>query len=396
MKFKLDQIAVSVAAITFAVSVQANTLGEADEGITSASADMQSATLMYWDEYSLATAPAIEMPVDFGTGEVDTAALDVEVSSGPPGIIKAGRAEKGANKFHKQAYSEAWAKLAVDWGAEYLALQGESPEAVVDAEETVTEEPVGADVTADTMAGTSGVHTYYDVNAKTALWKLYPHKWDGKFTFTTPSGNASCSATAIRNNHIVTAAHCVYDTGSNRWYTNKAFTPAYRNGAAPYGTFPTAGCRVLTAWVNHSGSYSINSWARDDVAVCRMGVNSAGKTLNQAVGWAGYGWNWDYTQLHFNSGYPARNYNDALLSSPAQYLRSCTAESFKQTTDTLGGGCYYGRGISGGSWIRGYKANYVTGWVNSVNSGLYLGQANLYGARFTSNNIKALCDANGC
>jgi V8-like Glu-specific endopeptidase len=345
----------------------------------------QTDTMTYWTRDRIAAATAMVM-VDGGDGgmasqtmqeDADNDALSIERTPG-------GRAEPGSNAFHRAAYADDWEnRPAEDWGALYI--EGEALSQAM------------GDTPADITAGTKNIYTHYDVNRKTQLWKLYPHRWQGKFTFTTPSGNASCSATAISKNHIVTAAHCVYDTPSrNRWYTNKAFHPAYRNGNTPYGTFPTTGCTVLAAWVNLSGSYSINGWARHDVAVCNAGKNSAGKTLNQAVGWAGRSWNHGYNQLHFNAGYPARDYKDNLLSSPAQYLRSCTAESFKQTTDTLGMGCQYGRGISGGSWLRTYKANYTSGRVNSVNSGLYLGQSNLYGPRFTSGNIKKLCDTTGC
>jgi hypothetical protein len=44
----------------------------------------------------------------------------------------------------------------------------------------------------------------------------------------------------------------------------------------------------------------------------------------------------------------------------------------------------------------GYKPFVVNGQVNSVNSGLFIGQQNLYGARFNSNNIVPLCTARGC
>lgn len=397
MRNKIGLVVIGASAMAQVMSIQAepSTVGEP---ISAASQDQQAAKLQYWTREMIATAPAMELMIDMGTGGVDTTTLDMDTNTGPAGFVPASRGERGSNSFHKEIYSEDWTILNdEDWGAIYADFVGEVIEDNQDSDGETQQESPTMDLHADTMAGTKNIYTHYDVNKKTQLWKLYPHRWVGKFTFTTPNGSSSCSATAIKNNHIVTAAHCVYDTPSrNRWYSNKVFTPAYRNGNAPYGTFPTAGCRVLTAWVNHSGGYSINSWARHDVAVCKMGKNSAGKTLNQAVGWAGYSWNFGDKQLHFNSGYPARDYNDNLLSGPAQYLRSCTAESFRQTTDTVGMGCKYGRGISGGSWLRGYQANYVAGWVNSVNSGLYLGQPNLYGARFTSNNIKALCDANGC
>ncbi len=358
---------------------------------TDAVADQQAVTLDYWTREMIAISPAMDMPVDMGETDIESFSLDEEVDTGSAGKVLSGIASPSSNRVHEEAYSEDWAALNYeDWGAIYV----DSLNAIVENDDV---DGSTLDMLGDEMVGTRNVYSDYPVNERTALWKLYPHKWVGKFTFTTSRGNASCSATAIRNNHIVTAAHCVFDTiNSNRWYLNKAFTPAYRNGHAPYGTFSTAGCHILKAWKNLAGFYQINSWARHDVAVCKMGNNSAGQTLNQAVGWSGYGWNWGYDQIHFNSGYPARSFSNKLLSSPAQYLRSCTAESFKQTKDTLGSGCEYGRGISGGSWIRGYRPDYVTGWVNSVNSGLFVGKPNLYGARFTSGNIKKLCDESGC
>ena len=338
----------------------------------------QTATEAFWTREMIALAPALSMPVDMSKAEIDAASSGEEAFTGPESYSPAGRAEPGSDAFHRAFYPLDWQDLDEDWGALYR-----------DAGSLELASPV--------LKGASQTYTYYEINRKNPLWKQYPHIWVGKFTFTTPSGDASCSATAISNNHIVTAAHCVYDTPArNAFWTNKAFTPAYRNGSAPYGTFATTGCTILTAYQNLSGSYTINGWARYDVAVCSVGKNSAGQTLNQAVGSAGRSWNFNYNQLHFNSGYPARNYNDKLLSGAAQYLRSCTAESFQQTTDTLGSGCYYGRGISGGPWLRDYKATYVSGYVNSVNSGLFFGTQNNYGARFTSNNIVVLCNASGC
>jgi len=161
--------------------------------------------------------------------------------------------------------------------------------------------------TADAFLGVPvrALGTRYIANWLAAMQTIYPHRWIGRFSFTTPNGTSYCSATAISGNNIVTAAHCVYDTPSrNAFYTNKVFTPAYRNGNAPYGSFATTNCSVLTAWVNLSGAYSINSWAPYDVAVCTVGTNAAGQTLNQVVGSAGKAWNYGYTRHIFNLGYP--------------------------------------------------------------------------------------------
>jgi V8-like Glu-specific endopeptidase len=369
-----------LALLVFALGAQAQDSPAANDASgqtvskTMSEAQQQRALTM-WTREAIAAAPAMEMPVDTGSPNLDLAAqAEALAPLGPAGSSLAGAQSPDAVRIARAAYPKDWANRS-------------------DAATGFGELPALED-------GTAGVYTNYDVNgpaaALSALWKIYPHIWDGKLTFNTPSGSSSCSATSISGNNIVTAAHCAYDSTNNRWYSNWVFTPAYRNGSAPYGTFPASVCTILTAYVNLTGSYSIATWARHDVAVCTMGRNSANQTLNSAVGYAGRLWNSGNNKLVFNSGYPARSYTDALLTSAAQYLRACTAETFLYTTETLGSGCYYGRGISGGSWLVGYKPFVVNGQVNSVNSGLFIGQQNLYGARFNSNNIVPLCTARGC
>jgi len=344
------------------------------------SAKQQATASAYWTRARMAAAPAMALMVDRGAGGIDINAMDEAAATGPEGNEGPGMAEPNATQIAQAVYARDWATLEKE-----LAL----------------EEDLSLETPADAEAGTAGVFTSYDVNGPAAalasFGNAYPHRWDGKLTFLTPSGGSSCSATSISGNNIVTAAHCVYDTTNNRFYSTWAFAPAFRNGVAPFGIFTAQACTVLTAWVNLSGGFSINTWSRHDVAVCTMNRNSAGQTLNGAVGWAGRMWNAGNQQLVFNSGYPARIFTDALIATgPAQYLRACTAETFLQTTETLGSGCNWGRGISGGSWLVNYKPFVVSGNVNSVNSGLFIGQPNLYGARFNSSNIVPLCTARGC
>ena len=328
----------------------------------------------FWTRERIAEAPAMELPVDYGVAQIDTASLPADSYSGPPMSAAGGLAAPGADAAARKAYARDWQALA--------------EEAVLAADDSGIE--------ASEPAGTSGIFTAYAVPAAMHTW--YPHRFYGRLSVVTPSGTSTCSGTAISGNVMVTAAHCLFDTTNNVWYSNVVFTPAYRSGSAPFGSFPASNCWVLTTWVNLTGSFSINTWSRHDVGVCKMGVNSIGQTLNTAVGWSGRQWN--HTQgyiRHFhNFGYPARNFNDVLLSSPALIQRGCVAESFFQTTDTRGMGCRWGRGISGGGWIANYAPNVVSGYVDGVNSGLFIGTANMYGPRFTSNNIVPLCTAAAC
>ena len=332
----------------------------------------QDAAMAFWTKDAMVNAEAMVMPVDYGPSDPDVFALGQE-ALGNPGSSSAGTARANANAIARKAYTSEWVNTGQSAPAEF------------------------SDVSADEPAGTSQVFTSYYGNLWFPAQKIYPHKWVGRFSFSTPNGTSYCSATAISNNHIVTAAHCVYDTSSrNAWYTNKVFTPAYRNGNAPYGSFAATSCTVLMSWKYLSGSFTINGWTKYDLAVCRVGTNSIGKTLNYMVGWAGRQWNRPYTRNFFNMGYPFKNTSNNYLPNAGNYLRICTAESRKQTTDTLGMGCDFGGGISGGPWMIGYAPNVVKGWVNSVNSGLYIGEENLYGIRFTDQNIVPLCTTQGC
>lgn len=336
----------------------------------------QAAVLDLWTRDEIANAQPMAM-FDFGSPEVDQAAIRGAAETlGEPGFVAAGAAAPDADEVARAAYPEDWAQIdSADEAATFTDVLLE-PE------------------------GTSQVFTHYLLNRYKVSMKMYPHRWIGRLSFSTAGGTSFCSASAISGNTMLTAAHCVYDTTNNVWYSNWAFSPAYRGvsggGWTPYGTFPATNCWVLTAWVNLTGSFSINTWTRYDVAVCEMGTNSAGQTLNQAVGWMGREWNYGYDRHFHNAGYPFRDYNNNLISYAGWYAHTCVAESFQQTTDTRGMGCNMGPGISGGPWIRGYALMDVTGWASGVNSGLYIGTQNLYSARFTDSNIVPLCNSAGC
>jgi len=375
IRFVNGVVVILVLALTTAMSAQAHVPAaptpQAGKVVTKVIPPAaQKAALGFWTRDAMAAAQPLALPAQRGPAEVD--ALRQQGVTGPPAVVAAGAAAQGADRTARQAYAQDWAALDAT---------SESP--------TVAMEPE--------PLGTSQVYTSYIVNKASALQTLYPHRWVGRLSFTLPNGNTSyCSGTSISNNVMLTAAHCLYNSSTNQWYSNWAFTPAYRNGRAPYGTFAATNCWVLTTWVNLSGSYAINSWAQHDVGVCNMGTNSTGTTLNNAVGWMGRQWNFPYVRHFHDVGYPFRDYNSTLLTDAGKFLRACTAESFQQTTETRGMGCNWGGGISGGPWIVGYAPAVVTGAADGVNSGIFVGTQNIYAARFNDNNIVPLCNAAGC
>lgn len=329
--------------------------------------------------------------------------------------------QKAALKFwSRDAISKAAPMVMIDTSADMAPVITEEPEAAMAPEFTLpaaaapdadrvaqkafaadwklsqTNSSAPAEAMASEPAGTSSVYTSYNINAWAAAQTAYPHRWVGRLSFSTSGGTSYCSATAISGNNFVTAAHCVYDTTNNIWYSNWVFTPAYRAGSAPYGSFAATACTILSSWVNLTGSFSINGWTKYDVAVCTVGTNGAGQTLNTAVGSAGRSWNYGYVRHYFDMGYPWYDTNYNPLPSAGLYLRTCASESFQQTTDTRGTGCNLGPGISGGPWLTNYAQTNASAYVDGVNSGFYVGSANMYGPRFTSSNIVPICSVRGC
>jgi hypothetical protein len=336
----------------------------------------QKAALAFWKRETIAEAQAMDLMVDFGPAEVDSTVLSSPATFGAAGFAPAGLAAPDADSIAKKSYPRDWA----------------APQVSAKAAEGIS----GVSVGDSSPTGTTQVFTSYIANGVPGMQVMYPHRWVGRLSFSTPQGESFCSATSISGNVMLTAAHCLYDSTNNVWYSNWVFSPAYRLGNAPYGTFPATNCWVLTTWVNLGGSYNINTWARHDVGVCKMGTNSAGQTLNNAVGWMGRQWNYPYIRHFHNMGYPFRDFNNALLTNAGLYLRICTSESFQQTAETRGMGCNYGGGISGGPWMIGYAPQFISGFADGVNSGIFTGTRNIYGARFNSSNIVPLCNAAVC
>jgi V8-like Glu-specific endopeptidase len=373
MKFKtLAFLAIIFLIVTITLSPVglAQVSADTDDGTMSSvmTRAQQRNAVKFWTREAIASAQPMEMPVDMSAPVVASSAAMPEQAVGAFGWSPAGAAAPGAEAVAKQHYWNDWKASAQP------ALE----------------------VEADEPAGTSATFDSYVINSWNLMGKMPPHQFVGRLSFTTTGGTSYCSATAISSNNIVTAAHCVYDTVNNVWYSNWAFSPAYSDGKTPYGTFPTTVCTIMTAYQNYSGSYSISGWAPMDVAVCSVGTNTALQTLNNAVGWAGRQWNYGSVRHYFNMGYPFKDTNGANLQGAGKFQRTCVAESFSAYTDVLGMGCDLANGISGGPWMTSYKMGVYSGYVNGVNSGFFMSTANMYAGRFTDGNIVQLCNARGC
>lgn len=389
--FAVAMIMMLVLGVAFSVMAQGSeqaeripvgqvTVADAVTGISFSPAE-QAASLAYWSKDRLTAAAPLVVASQTGPGEPAPSLEAPAAVNERPGATLPGAPAPNADRQARRDYPREWAAMEA-------AIRAEARNLDMSA---WLEAPAAVD-------GTGQTFTSYIINQQAAVQRNFPHRVAGKLTFNTPQGASSCSASVISaNNIIVTAAHCIYDTPSrNQFYTNFVFTPAFRDRSAPYGSFPAQNCWVLNSWITLSGGYNLNTWADDDVAVCKMGANSAGRTLSSQTGYFGRAWDQGYVQHFHTLGYPVNSTANTALPNAGKFLRSCQAESFQYATNIVGLGCDLGPGHSGGAFIVGYKLNEVSGQVRSVYSGFFVGQNNAYGARFTSNNIVPLCNAAGC
>jgi V8-like Glu-specific endopeptidase len=128
-----------------------------------------------------------------------------------------------------------------------------------------------------------------------------------------------CTATAIGDQHIITAAHCFYD-GTQR-FKNAFFYPGRRvNLTMPFDRFPVLEIFHPNAY-NPTANTLINSGY--DIAIAKVGTDSSGRGLNRRVGSIGL---WAINQVNNLSmktiGYPGDKGNFH------QYMEeNCTASN---------------------------------------------------------------------
>jgi V8-like Glu-specific endopeptidase len=180
----------------------------------------------------------------------------------------------------------------------------------------------------------------------------YPYRASGKLSFSIGGKFYLCSASLIKRGVVVTAAHCVANFGTNQFYSNWKFVPAYSNGIAPYGVWSVKSAMVMTSYFNGTGSCAVPGIVcRDDVALLVLNPSPAGAYPGTATGW--YGWGYDgygftggglaqITQI----GYPVCLDNGVLMQRNDSFGYTSSANSNNTIIGTLMCG-----GSSGGPWL---------------------------------------------
>jgi hypothetical protein len=219
------------------------------------------------------------------------------------------------------------------------------------------------------VAGRPGAHTYpYPYASRKVLANesaQWPYYMNGKivFLFTTTGQHprhvmGSCSGTSVASYHgthledeVWTAGHCVANVDGRSpgvWATHIEFIPAYSGSSGdpePFGSFIATRISVATSWLN-------NGDKSEDEAAFEVSKNAGGQTLGQAVGWAGFAWNYSAQQTFTTFGYPVKGpYNGRQMVQDIAHTAIRFSVAAGAGQPAIGIGSPMTDGSSGGGWI---------------------------------------------
>ncbi|GAB7183323.1 trypsin-like peptidase domain-containing protein [Kitasatospora sp. Ki12] len=174
----------------------------------------------------------------------------------------------------------------------------------------------------------------------------------GTLSIHTAQGPRACTASVVqspRHNLLVTAAHCVQNHRIGL-LDGLVFTPGYRNGSTPYGTWPVRSVTVDPRW-------SADDDPEYDVAFVTVGAVD-GRQVEDAVGGNPLGTDQGFGLSVSVTGYPNES-DEPITCAVRTRSQSATQERFD-----CGG---YSDGTSGSPWVTEQGA--VVGVIGGYQEG---------------------------
>lgn len=191
----------------------------------------------------------------------------------------------------------------------------------------------------------------------------------GKLFFTTPEGNAVCSAASVNTaakNLIITAAHCAHSgmpkrcgflggqTCPGAYFTNFLFVPRYADGSAPDGKWVGTRAYTHSQWVNEE------DLAFDQALIAV--APRAGRNLVNVVGGNAVAWNYPIREDRVGVwGWPAESPYDG------ETVQKCAGSTTLFDGSDAKIACPMNGGASGGPWFIS-MTNANVGYIWAVTS----------------------------